>query len=220
MDKETIRMVKAYMESQMDESDGAHGKEHVYRVLHHAREIARTQPEADRDVLTLACLLHDIGRREQAENPQLCHAQVGAEKAAAFLREKGFPAGQIQRVCDCIRTHRYRKETPPATIEAKILFDADKLDVCGAMGMARTLLYNGRWGEPVYTRLENGHISDGRGDGAPSFFQEYTYKLEKMYDRFFTRRGRELAEERRQIAADFYTHLLREAREADGMPSD
>ena len=100
MDKETIRMVKAYMESQMDESDGAHGKEHVYRVLHHAREIARTQPEADRDVLTLACLLHDIGRREQAENPQLCHAQVGAEKAAAFLREKGFPAGQIQRVCD------------------------------------------------------------------------------------------------------------------------
>ena len=82
-----------------------------------------------------------------------------------------------------------------------------------------SLLFYG-WGEPVYTRLENGHISDGRGDSAPSFFQEYTYKLEKMYDRFFTRRGRELAEERRQIAADFYTHLLREAREADGMPSD
>lgn len=43
----------------------------------------------------------------------------------------------------CIKTHRYRTNNPPESLEAKILFDADKLDAAGAIGIARTLLYKG-----------------------------------------------------------------------------
>lgn len=48
-------------------------------------------------------------------------------------------------------THRFRKNRPPESPEAKILFDADKLDVTGAMGVARTLVYQGTMAQPLYS---------------------------------------------------------------------
>ena len=125
----------------------------------------------------------------------------------------GFPQDFCSHVRACIRTHRFRKTEPPATLEARILFDADKLDVCGAIGIARTLEYNGETGRPIYTRDETGAISDGTGDAADSFFREYKFKLERLYDRFLTARGAELARERREIAVAFYDALRREVTE-------
>ena len=46
---------------------------------------------------------------------------------------------------------------------------------------------------------------------APSFFQEYKYKPEHIYDRFYTEKAASLAEERRQAAVDFYNCLYRES---------
>ena len=60
-----------------------------------------------------ACLLHDIGRKEQFEDPSLCHAQVGAEKARTFLLENGFGSEFADRVAACVRKHRYRSASPP-----------------------------------------------------------------------------------------------------------
>ena len=79
MNKETYDLIEGYMLSSMD--DAAHDKEHIYRVLYTALDIAKTEEDVDMDVLITACLLHDVGRKEQFENPKLCHAQVGAEKA-------------------------------------------------------------------------------------------------------------------------------------------
>ncbi len=193
-------------------SDGSHDREHVRRVLYNALEIAKGEAGADMDVLVCACLLHDIGRPEQFADPALCHARVGAEKAERFLAEHGYSPEFARRVADAIRTHRYRRGEPPESVEARILFDADKLDACGAMGIARTFLYKGGVGDPIYTLGENGMPSDGSDGAKVSFFQEYKFKLEKLYDRFYTVRGRELALERRQAAEDFYRALLAESR--------
>lgn len=190
--------------------DSAHDRDHVYRVLYAALDIAREERDADQEVLCCACLLHDIGRQEQFRDPSLDHAAVGAEKAERFLLKEGFPADFARRVRDCIFTHRFRSDRPPQSIEAKILFDADKLDVTGATGVARTLLYNGEEGEPLYSLLPDGTVSDGTNDRLPSFFQEYKHKLEGIYSRFYTKRGRELALARQSAAAAFYESLLRE----------
>ena len=217
MTKEEYRRIEGYMLSCMAES--AHDREHVFRVLYLALDIARTEPTADKDVLIAAALLHDIGRPEQTADQTLDHALVGVEKAEAFLRGQGYDEEFISRVCECIRCHRFRRSRPPVTIEAKILFDADKLDVCGATGVARTLQYGGSLGCPLYHRDALGAISDGseghdgRIDAADvSFFQEYHYKLEKLYDRFLTRRGAELARQRQEAARAFYEALLKEVR--------
>lgn len=208
MTREIYNLIENYMLSCME--DSAHDCEHIYRVLYDALEIAQSEEGVDFDVLIAACLLHDIGRKEQFENPALCHAMVGGEKAHKFLTDQGFDRDFSERVRHCIQTHRFRRNMQPESMEAKILFDADKLDATGALGIARTLMYKGNVAEPIYTKLPDGSISDGTGDTAPSFFQEYRHKLEKLYGNFYTARGAQLAQERRPIAAAFYESLYRE----------
>ena len=114
-------------------------------------------------------------------------------------------------------THRFRKARPPQTLEAKILFDADKLDVTGALGVARTLQYKGNVGDPLYLRKPDGSVDDGTGEGGDSFFREYKFKLEKLYDRFYTASGTRMAQERKRIAEDFYRSLLAEVSGSAGL---
>ena len=187
MNRETYRRLEGYMLSCME--DSAHDKEHIYRVLYNALTIAAEEPAADTDVLVCACLLHDVGRAAQFADPSVCHARAGGEKAYRFLTENGFAEEFARHVQACITTHRFRRETPPESIEAKILFDADKLDVTGALGVARTLLYQGEVGDPLYTLRPDGGVSDGTEDARPSFFREYKFKLEKLYDCFYTQKG-------------------------------
>ncbi|MBQ2668097.1 MAG: HD domain-containing protein [Clostridia bacterium] len=213
MTKEVYNRLEQYMLSQM--GDGAHDPEHIYRVLYAALEIAETEPETDMDVLISACLLHDVGRKAQFRDPSLCHARVGSGMAYDFLLQNGFAENFAAHVRDCIRTHRFRGNDQPRSIEAKILFDADKLDAAGAIGIARTLLYNGKETEPIYTRAADGMISDGTKSDVPSFFHEYKRKLEGIYRGFYTAHGRVLAECRRKTAVDFYEALFREVQEPE-----
>jgi putative nucleotidyltransferase with HDIG domain len=85
MKKETYDLIETYMLSCME--DSAHDKEHIYRVLYNALEIAKGEEGVDYDVLITACLLHDIGRKEQFADPKVCHAAAGAEKAYHFLTD-------------------------------------------------------------------------------------------------------------------------------------
>lgn len=213
MDKATYQIIEEYMLSCMD--DSAHDAEHIYRVLSNALVIAREETGVDYDILICACLLHDIGRPDQIRDPSLCHAAVGSEKAYRFLLKNGFGKGFAVAVQDCIRTHRFRKNDQPESLEAKILFDADKLDVVGAIGIARTLVYKGTVTEPLYTRFADGTISDGAGEEPHSFFQEYHRKLNKLYDRFYTVAGHRLAQQRKSAAEDFYHSLYREVTALD-----
>lgn len=208
MNKEAYKAIETYMASCTE--DSAHDKEHIYRVLNNALLIAQDEEKVDYDILITACLLHDVGRIDQMRDPSLCHAAVGSEKARMFLLEQGYPEVFAETVADCIRTHRFRKNAPPQSLEAKILFDADKLDVVGAMGIARTLAYQGALGAPLYTKLPDGSVSDGTGEVPYSFFREYKFKLQNLYDRFYTDKGRELAVERRPAAEAFYNSLYNE----------
>lgn len=213
MNRRTWQLLTEYMHACMQ--DSAHDREHVLRVLHNALNIAAHEENVNLDVLIAACLLHDISRAEQMADPSICHALHGGDKAYAFLIKTDFPSDFAEHVRQCIRTHRFRKSMPPATVEARILFDADKLDVCGAIGIARTLMYNGAAGSPMYSRLPDGAVSDGSGDTADSFCREYRFKLEGMYDRFLTRRGAELAAQRQRAAQNFYAALMQEVQSGE-----
>ena len=99
MDVNSFRKIENYMLSCME--DSAHDKEHIYRVLYNALEIAKSEADVNYDILIVASLLHDIGRKEQFENPNLCHAMVGGDKAYRFLLENGFAeefSSQVENV--------------------------------------------------------------------------------------------------------------------------
>ena len=82
------------------------------------------------------------------------------------------------------------------------------------MGIARTLYYNSTLGEPLYNLDENRNVLRGEEDKNASFFQEYKFKLEKVYERLYTDKGREIANSRRKSAVDFYENMLSETSEA------
>jgi|GEM_PF-125690 len=210
--------VEAYMKSCL--CDVAHDAEHVYRVLNYAIEIAENEANAgseiDFDILTVACLLHDIARPEQFADSRIDHAVFGGAKAHAWLVSSGYSEQFADSVKACIETHRFRSDTPPKSIEAKILFDADKLDACGAMGIARTLMHCSSVMKPLYCLGESHAGQDRKSDGSFSFLGEYKYKLEKLYDRFYTTHGSKLAEKRKAAAKNFYEALLAEVQECYG----
>jgi len=201
--------IESYMLNLMQ--DSAHDQNHVYRVLNSALDIANHIDTKDTDVLVTACLLHDIGRKKQFSNLELCHAKIGGEMAHDFLLSLGWSEQKAIHVKDCIISHRYRGDNPPQSIEAKILFDADKIDASGALGIARTLIYEGQVAEPLYIIDDIGNIViDGGGTEISSFFQEYNFKLKKVYDSFFTDRAKEIAKKRQKTAIDFYDGLFSE----------
>jgi len=202
--------IEKYMLSQM--KDSAHDQHHVYRVLYTAIELAESEDSIDMDVLLAACLLHDIGRESQfADLENICHAKIGGQMAYEFLLSRHWSTQKALHVKECISTHRFRSDKAPRSIEAKILFDADKLDASGAIGIARTLIYEGQVTEPLYIINEDGNIIvDGGGAEISSFFQEYNYKLKNVYDSFFTKQARGIALKRQKTAVDFYNGLFNE----------
>lgn len=207
MKKDMYLQIEKYMLSLMN--DSAHDNQHIYRVLFYALDIAK-EFDADMDVLIAASLLHDIGRGAQYSNPECDHAIVGAHMAYDFLRGLGWPENKASHVKACISTHRYRNSEQAESMEAKILFDADKLDATGAMGIARTLVYNGIISQPLYYTDESGKVLNGLNDEIPSFFHEYHWKLKNIYDEFYTERARSFAEARRKASIEFYENIYKE----------
>lgn len=207
MNKEKYDLVEAFMNDCM--KDSAHDRLHIFRVLYHAVDIAKHY-DVDDEVLITATLLHDIGREQQIKNIDLDHAIIGAEMAHTFLSNNYFADDKIEHICDAIRTHRFRSNNPPKTIEAKILFDADKLDVSGAIGIARTLVYKGAVGEMLYSVDDHGMIVRGDLDTDATFFHEYNYKLKGLYQKFYTDVARDMALEREAAAKAYYNDLYNE----------
>ena len=212
IDTAMILKCEAYMLECL-KTDMAHDPQHIYRVLKIAMDIADHEPEADRGLIVVACLLHDIGRKAQHEDPSLCHAEVGSEMAYGFLMQEGVDASVAGAVRDAIRAHRFRSKQAPESLEAKILFDADTIDVSGAIGIARSLQFEGNGQIPIYRVDDNGELLLGGADQPDSFLREYVFKLRKVYDRLYTRRGREIAEARRHAAQRFHDDLVAEIRE-------
>lgn len=208
MDETSYKKIESFMLSQMD--DSAHDCQHIYRVLYTALDIAKTENDVDYDVLITACLLHDIGRKQQYENSELCHAVEGGKLAYKYLISNDWPEPKAQKIKQCITSHRFRSASAPTSIEAKILFDADKVDVSGAIGIARTLVYTGIVNESLYSVDADGNVMDGTEKEPSSFFQEYMYKLNKLYKNFYTKRGSEIASQRKDAAIEFFENIFDE----------
>jgi len=192
-----------------DGEGGCHGPDHAGRVYRTALYIGRLMG-ARLDVLGAAALLHDIGRPYEKENQgKVCHAEKGAELAREILQDFHFAADIIDDIVHCIETHRYRGDKIPSTLEAKILYDADKLDCIGAIGIGRAFLFAGQVG----AKLHNSEVdlaSTQSYSTEDTAYREFKVKLSKVKDRLLTPEGRRLAQERHAFMEVFFERLERE----------
>lgn len=197
------------------DDDPVHGFSHVLRV-YRLCELIGTEENADLDIVRAAALLHDVdGDVDIREEHHLAAASF-AEKT---LVKEGWEKERIEEVIHCIRAHRFRDNLEePQTLEAKVLFDADKIDAIGAVGVARAVAYALRAGMDVYappspTYLATGKLAPGESQ---TVAHEYLYKLRRIKDRIYTKAGQALAVERHELMVLFFEGWLEEIGEYPG----
>lgn len=189
-------------------ASGCHDWSHVERVYNLALRIAKTE-KADINVVKLAAYLHDIGRKEEMQSKgKVCHAEKGVESAEKILSHYDIDKEIKENIMHCILSHRYRNDHKPKTIEAKILFDADKLDSIGAVGIGRDFLFAGSSGSNcLYTGNEKKLVKNAREFSytkEDSALLEYYFKLKKIKSKILTKTGKKIAEERHDYMVNFF----------------
>lgn len=194
------------------DDDAVHGFDHVLRVYQMAERLAAAEG-ADMEIVRAAALLHDaVGADPGDDAGRADHHHASADFAAQVLRREGWSEERIQAVQHCIRAHRYRSTEAPASLEAKVLFDADKLDVLGAIGSARTIAYATQAGQPAYATPSAQFIASGKKqDGEPhSAYHEYLFKLRNVRARLQTASAQAIADQRHDFMVSFFEQLAAE----------
>ncbi|MGD8996833.1 MAG: HD domain-containing protein [Anaerolineae bacterium] len=193
-------------------ADAVHDFDHVLRVLRLAERIGRAEG-ANLSVVRAATLLHDIGRGDAAA-AGADHAAVGARRAQEIL--VGRRAELVEAVAEAIAAHRFRSEPEPASLEAQVLFDADKLDAIGAVGVARAFAYGGAQGQRLWAPFDsvdwNRWEAEGDDPNDHTPVHEFVVKLSRIRDRLFTPTARAIAADRHDTMVAFFERLSEEVR--------
>lgn len=192
--------------------DPVHDFAHVLRVLTMAEHLVELEG-ADREIVRTAALLHDISRHTD-DNPDqgfagsvdasVDHAVSAAQAAREILKD--CSPEFIDAVVHCIEAHRFRNEIEPQSIEAKVLFDADKLDAIGAIGIARAFAYGGGHGMPLWGKVSGGY-QPGISAELHTPVHEFEFKLKHIRNRLYTESGRRIADQRHAFMEAFFTQL-------------
>jgi len=215
--------IREIVEKKMQGLPPSHDFSHVMRVYNLCLTIAKHENNVDLEVLKIAALLHDIARKEEVldSSGNTDHAVLGAEIAEKILKDLGFTEDKISKIKHCIACHRYRGTNKPETVEAKILFDADKLDSIGAIGIARSFCWQGENKARIYSDVPlkeyikenlvggklNGKIKDKSKHAANL---EFETKLKHIPERLYTERAKAIAKERMRFMNEFFLRLKKE----------
>jgi uncharacterized protein len=198
----------------------AHNLDHVFRVYNLCLLIAKHEKNVDLEILIPAALLHDIARVEESQDKtgQIDHAVLGSVIAEDILLKLEYEEEKIQKIKHCILAHRFRTGNEPNTVEAKILFDSDKLDVIGASGIARTFMLAGQFGQRLTMNdsmekyLAGNTVTNGRIKDVSkhSPFIEYEIKFKKIPSKLYTEKAKEIGRERLKFMDEYFSRLSSE----------
>ena len=171
---------------------------HLWRVRRLAERIARAERGADRTVVVLGALLHDLADWKFRGGDE----EAAPREAGRLLKKLGADArliARVQSVCREVSFKGAKVPDRPTSLECRIVQDADRLDAIGAIGVARTFAYGGSVGQPLYEpgRKPVLHRSfaaykKSRGNTVNHFHE----KLLLLKDRLHTKEARRLAKER------------------------
>jgi uncharacterized protein len=204
------KVEQSVQDSNRDFADLAHGFEHVQRVYHLAMHLAE---QADGLIVGMAALLHDVGRTTRG--PTRSHAARSAKLAKQVLTSYELPQERQQPIIHAILSHGYRRGTRPETLDAQVLYDADRLDSLGASGVMRWSM-NMKQGRRSAFRTY--HPDDPfalwrEPDGQRYLLDCFFTKLLKLQEATMTASGRAMVERRIAFLRIYLQELARELAE-------
>jgi uncharacterized protein len=184
-----------------------HNRAHVDRVYHMAIRIGEEE-DADLDIVKAAAFLHDIARAREDEGQIDDHAAEGARMARKILEEVNFPRQKVDEVLYCIEVHRFSKGSEAKSLEAKILQDADRLDLLGAIGLARVFARGGWADMPIHDpTIPPKAKYDGRSQTSINHIYEKILKAKYTMN---TKAAKQIAEGRHRFVEEYVDRFLKE----------
>ena len=204
-----LTLDESHIRSLYSAGDAAHDFDHILRVARLGERIAAAEG-ADVAVVTAASLLHDVpvpGANRKA------HHLAAADFAGSYLTGQGWSPALVKNVVHCIRAHRFRDQSiQPETLEAKCLYDADKLDSIGAIGVARAFAHSGSydsriWHQPAVDAPPDNAKPTG-ADYTP--VHEFVYKLQRLLPTLYTATAQAIGQQRHACMCAFFAQLDKE----------
>jgi len=182
-----LERVRAFVRDRLKD-ERVSGLDHAERVLFWCERLGEALG-ADLEVLRLAALLHDVAVPTAGRER---HFEEGARMAEELLSELGLPREKVKAVASAIRAHSTFGGPEPETLEEKVLFDADRLDFIGAIGIARAIARG------LLSGAYSGDVSE-----LPALLRSTLEKGRK----FYTEEGEMAAEERIRFMEEFIRQL-------------
>jgi uncharacterized protein len=130
-------------------SSFSHDWNHIQRVLNYAKLISKKE-KANTKILFPAVILHDLGRIKKSKN----HSKEN-KLILNLLKKTNYSKKETEQIISCIKEHSFDSIQKPKTLEAKILFDADKLDSLKEIGIARFFCLAGEQNWNLKKTIEN-----------------------------------------------------------------
>jgi uncharacterized protein len=204
--QETIGFVK---EKLAGDSSG-HDWWHIYRVWNLSKRIYETEG-GDLFVIELAALLHDVADWKFHEDEK-----EGLKLIETWLKTQGLENELINKVLYIIANVSYKGsgvKDKMETIEGKIVQDADRLDAIGAIGIARTFAFGGKFGNEMHNpnveivmheNFEQYKKSNG------TTINHFYEKLLLLKDRINTEAAKKIANERHLYMESFLQQFYAE----------
>lgn len=208
-----IRIEKIKQAVKEELSCSAHDLEHTNRVFALAMRISKSEI-VNHSVLIPAIYLHDIARArvDRSNGVKVDHAILGSQMAKRILEELEYQEKEIEQICHCIESHRYRTKSVERSIEAQILYDADKLESLGAVGIARSYVMVGQYGTSIYSDYDENnvekHLKENTEKHAPNI--EFQIKYRHLAEKLYTEEAKKIAYHRTKFMELYFQQLENE----------
>jgi len=211
-DGELISKTAAFIQEKFKNEGSGHDWFHIARVWRLAKHIAHNEMQADVLIVELGALLHDIADWKFNNGDM----EVGAKAARQWLLKQKADEAVIKKVEDIVRSVSFKAEGETLelpSLEAKIVFDADKIDAIGAIGIARAFAFGGHKNrllyDPAVKPIKN-MTFEQRLDAETHTINHFYEKLLLLKDLMQTKTGRRLAERRHKFMENFLKEFYAE----------
>ena len=209
--EEIITATLHHVRGKFNTEGSGHDWWHIQRVWNTALKIGGEE-HADTFVVSLAALLHDIADHKFHGGDET----IGPKVARSWLEQFEMDPATVDHVCEIVANVTFKgagTDTPMATLEGKIVQDADRLDALGAIGIARVFAYAGFKGTAIYDpEIPPEHhdtFSQYKTSSGPAINHFYE-KLLLLKDRMNTDTGKKMAAQRHQFMEAYLEHFYQE----------
>lgn len=188
--------------------DSAHDLSHSLRVARLAHRICEAE-KADGDVAVAAALLHDLVWVPKNHEDSNRTAQRSAELAPSLCSGLPLIGAKSTRIAECILTHSFSGGGLAASLEARIVQDADRLEAIGAIGLARVFATGASFGAALWHSGDPWAERRDLDDKAYSL-DHFERKLLKLAEGMNTQAAKALAASRQQVLLGYLAALREE----------